>query len=290
MPEIKDFKGRQPVTWCPGCGDYGVLNALKFAFVSLGLEPHQALMVTGIGCGSKTHQYMKVNGMHTLHGRDMAFATGAKLANHELVVMTVSGDGNTYGIGLSHFLNAARRNINVTQIVQNNQIYGLTKGQYSPTSDQGTISSTSPAPAGSLELAVEPLALALIAGATFIARGFAKDPRYLGQIIAKGIQHRGYGLIDVLQPCVTFNRVNTYDWYSERVYKVEEQAGYDPTDKAKALELAQQWGERIPIGILYQVEKPTYDEQVSALAAGPLVKQGIERDRAALEAIKQEFV
>jgi len=288
MSEINEFKGRQQVTWCPGCGDYGIMNALKMAFVSLGLAPHQVLMVTGIGCGSKTHQYLKVNGMHTLHGRDMAFASGARLANHDLVVMTVSGDGNTYGIGLSHFLNAARRNINITQVVQNNQIYGLTKGQYSPTSDQGTVTKTSPA--GSLELPVEPLALALVAGATFVARGFAKDPRYLAQIIARGIQHRGYALIDVLQPCVSFNRVNTYDWYSQRVYKVEEQAGYDPTNFDAALQLARQWGDRIPIGVLYQVQRPTYEDRTAVLAAGSLVKQGVRRERAALEAIKQEFI
>jgi 2-oxoglutarate ferredoxin oxidoreductase subunit beta len=290
MPELKDLKGRHAVTWCPGCGDHGIMNALKMAFVTLGLEPHQALMVSGIGCGSKMPQYLKVNGMHTLHGRDMAFASGARLANHDLTVLTVSGDGNTYGIGLSHFLNAARRNIHITQIVQNNQIYGLTKGQYSPTSDPGTISKTSPAPAGSLEIAVEPLALALIAGATFVARGFAKDPRYLADLIVKGIRHRGYALIDILQPCVSFNKVNTYEWYSERVYKVEEQAGYDPADRSKALDLAQEWGARIPIGVLYQVEKPTYEARVPALAAGALVSQPLRHERAALEAIKQEFV
>lgn len=290
MPEMKDLKGPQQITWCPGCGDHGVLNALKMAFVRLGLEPHQALMVTGIGCGSKMPQYMKVNGMHTLHGRDMAFATGVRLANHDLVVMTVSGDGNTYGIGLSHMLNAARRNINITQIVQNNQVYGLTKGQYSPTSDAGTISKTSPPP-GSLEWPIQPLALALAAGATFVARGFAKDPRHLSDLIVKGIQHRGYALIDVLQPCVTFNRVNTYEWYSERVYKVEEQpGGYDPTNKAAAMEKALEWGDRIPIGVIYQVQRPTYEDGTPALQAGSLVRQGVYRDRAALEAIKREFL
>lgn len=290
MPEMKDLKGRQEITWCPGCGDHGVLNALKMAFVQLGLEPNQALMVSGIGCGSKTPQYMKVNGMHTLHGRDMAFATGARLANHDLVVMTVSGDGNTYGIGLSHFLNAARRNINIAQIVQNNQVYGLTKGQYSPTSEAGTVSKTSPAPAGALELPVQPLALALAAGATFVARGFVKDTRYLAGLFVKAIQHKGYALVDVLQPCVTFNRVNTYDWYSQRVYKVEEEAGHAPSDWTYAMGKAHEWGDRIPLGILYQVEKPTYEEGVPALKAGALIKQPLAPDRELLEGLKEAYL
>lgn len=291
MPSMKDLQGRDRPTWCPGCGDHGVLNAVKLAMVNYNIEPHQLLIVTGIGCGSKLPQYMWVNGLHTLHGRDIPIATGAKLANHKLYVMTVSGDGNTYGMGLSHLLHAARRNINITSVVQNNQVYGLTKGQYSPTSEPGTVTKTSPPPAGAIEQPVRPLALALIAGATFVARGFAKDPRYLADLIGKALLHRGYALIDVLQPCVTFNRVNTYDWYSERVYKVEEQpGGYDPTDFAAALEKAQEWGDRIPIGILYQVERPTYEDRLPAIREQSLVELGVHRDMAELERIKQEFM
>lgn len=291
MPSMKDLQGRDKPTWCPGCGDHGVMNAVKMAMVTYNIEPHELLIVTGIGCGSKIHQYMKVNGMHTLHGRDIPIATGAKLANHKLHVMTVSGDGNTYSMGLSHLLHAARRNIDIASVVQNNQVYGLTKGQYSPTSEPGTVSNTSPPPTGALEQPVRPLALALVAGATFIARGFAKDPRYLADIIGQAILHRGYALIDVLQPCVSFNRVNTYDWYSERVYKVEEQpGGYDPTDFHAALEKAQEWGDHIPLGIFYQVERPTYDEQVPALQAGALVDQPIARTCEELERIRQSFI
>jgi 2-oxoglutarate/2-oxoacid ferredoxin oxidoreductase subunit beta len=293
MPSLsmKDLQGRDAPTWCPGCGDHGVLSAMKLAMIALDLHPHQLLIVTGIGCGSKLPSYLKVNGFHTLHGRDIAFATGAQLSRSDMPILTVSGDGNTYGMGLSHLLHAARRNVNLTSIVQNNQVYGLTKGQYSPTTAPGTVSKTSPAPAGAIEQPVQPLALALVAGATFIARGFAKDPRHLSELIVKAIQHRGYALIDVLQPCVTFNRVNTYDWHSERVYKVEEQeGGYDPGDKAAALEKTMEWGDRIPLGILYQVEQPTYDDQVPALKAGSLVAQGVHHDRANLERIKQEFI
>ena len=267
------------------------MNALKLAFVEMDLEPHQALMVTGIGHGSKTPQYMKVSAMHTLHGRDYAFATGAKLANHDLVVMTVSGDGNTFSEGMTHWIHTCRRNLNMVSIVQNNQVYGLTKGQYSPTSDLGYITKTSPPPAGTIEQPIQPLALAISAGATFVARGFAKDPRYLAELIIKAVNHRGYGFIDVLQPCVVFNRVNTYDWYSDRAYKVEEQeSGYDFTDKMAAMEKAFEWGDRIPLGVIYQVERPTYDDQEPALRAGTLVSQGVHRDRADLEKIKQEFI
>ena len=194
-------------------------------------------------------------------------ATGAKLANPDLNVIVVNGDGDSYGIGGNHFVHTCRRNPNITQIVENNQIYGLTKGQYSPTSDAGFITTTSPD--GAIEMAFNPAAIALAAGATFIARSFSGDPKHMAGVIAQGVRHRGYALIDVLQPCVTFNRVNTYAWYRERVYHLEEEEGYDPSDRTAAWEKAQEWGERIPLGVIYQVEGvPTYEDQVKALEGG----------------------
>ena len=269
--DAKLFDATTEVTWCAGCGDFAILRALKLALAELGIEPYQALVVSGIGCGSKLPDYMHVNAYLTNHGRPVPVATAAKLANPDLHVIVTSGDGDSYGIGGNHFVQSCRRNPNITQIVENNQIYGLTKGQYSPTSEKGFITTTSPD--GAIELAFNPMAIALAAGATFIARGFAGEPKHLAELIAQGIQHRGYALIDVLQPCVTFNRVNTYSWYRQRVYHLEEE-GYDPSDRDAAWEKAHEWEERIPLGVLYRMEgQPTYEDQVKALAGGSPVSR-----------------
>lgn len=272
MVEVKDYQSPVRPTWCKGCGDYGIWNSLKSALAELDLAPHEVLMVSGIGCGSKTPDYTHVNGLHTLHGRSLPPATGARLANHEMKVICVHGDGDSYGMGLGHMMHAARRNIDIVDVVQNNRVYGLTKGQYSPTSPAGFVSKTSPG--GAIDRPVNPWALALAAGATFIGRGFSVDLKHLIEILKKAIQHRGYALVDVLQPCVTFNRAYAYNYYQPRVYKVEEEPGYDPADRAAAWERAHEWGDRIPIGILYQAEGvPSYEDQVAVLRAGPLVKQ-----------------
>lgn len=269
--DAKLFDATTEVTWCAGCGDFAILRALKLALAELGIEPYQALVVSGIGCGSKLPDYMHVNAYLTNHGRPIPVATAAKLANPDLHVIATSGDGDSYGIGGNHFVQSCRRNPNITQIVENNQIYGLTKGQYSPTSEKGFITTTSPD--GAIELAFNPMAIALAAGATFIARGFAGEPKHLAELIAQGIQHRGYALIDVLQPCVTFNRVNTYSWYRQRVYHLEDE-GYDPSDRDAAWEKAHEWEERIPLGVLYRMEgQPTYEDQVKALAGGSPVSR-----------------
>jgi 2-oxoglutarate ferredoxin oxidoreductase subunit beta len=290
MVEAKDYKSPVRPTWCEGCGDYGIWNALKFALAELDLAPHQVLMVSGIGCGSKTPDYTTVNGLHTLHGRSLPPATGAKLANHEMKVICVHGDGDGYGMGLGHMMHAARRNIDIADVVQNNRVYGLTKGQYSPTSPAGFISKTSPD--GAIDRPVNPWALALAAGATFIGRAFPADFRHLVEVLRKAIQHRGYALVDVLQPCVTFNRGYAYTYYQPRVYKLDEEPGYDPTDRGAAWERAHEWGERIPIGVLYQAEGvPTYEDQVSVLQAGPLVKQGFrEWTEDDYESLRSEFI
>jgi 2-oxoglutarate ferredoxin oxidoreductase subunit beta len=286
----KDFEGRERPTWCPGCGNFGILNAIKMALAEHDIAPHEILIVTGIGCGSKLPHYMKVNGFHTLHGRPVAVATGARLANHGLRIMVVHGDGDGYGEGLSHFLNAARRNINIVDLVQDNRVYGLTRGQYSPTSERGKRTPTTPE--GSIDGPVQPLAMAVSAGATFVSRGYSGELKHLAWIIGEALEHPGYALVDVLQPCVTWNRAYAYDYYNERVYKLEDEPGYDPTDRTAAWEKAYEWGERIPIGIFYRGEPlSTYEEQVSALKAGPLVKQPLEKLRPEqIEALRAEVI
>jgi len=284
-----DFKISEKPTWCPGCGNYGIVNALTKALVEHGIAPHEAIVVTGIGCGSKLPQYMRINGMHTLHGRPAPVAQGAKLANHRMRVILVHGDGDGYGEGLGHFAHAIRRNPGITELVQNNKIYGLTKGQFSPTSEQGKRTSTSPQ--GTVERVVQPLALAITHGATFVARGYPGKLSHLVWLIGEALEHPGYALVDILQPCVTFNKSRAYDYYNERVYKLEDEEGYDPTDRTAAWERAQEWGDRIPIGIFYRGEPvPTYEAQEPALQAGPLVEQPLGKlGQAQIAALLQEL-
>ena len=271
----QDFASPEEPTWCKGCGNYGILNGIKMALAEQNIAPHQIFMVTGIGCGSKLPHYMKINGFHGLHGRPLPVATGARLANHGLKIVTVHGDGDGYGMGLGHFGHAARRNIGIVDIVQNNRIYGLTRGQYSPTSDRGMRTPTSPE--GAIDGPVPPLALAITMGATFVARGYAGELRHLIWLFGQALQHKGYALVDVLQPCVTFNRPSAYDFYNPRVYKLEE-TDHDVTDKTAAWVRALEWGDRIPIGIFYrETGMPTYEEQVPALQAGPLVKHPLQK-------------
>jgi 2-oxoglutarate ferredoxin oxidoreductase subunit beta len=273
----KDFDSPVPPTWCRGCGNYGILNALKMALAEANLAPHQVVVFTGIGCGSKLPHYAKINGFHTLHGRSLAVATGARLANHGIKIMTVHGDGDGYGMGLSHFVHAVRRNIGFVDIVQNNRVYGLTKGQYSPTSEPGMVTPTSPE--GAIDRPVPPLGLAIAAGGTFVARGYPGKLPHLVWLIGQALQHPGYALVDVLQPCVSFNRASAYDFYNPRVYELEE-AGHDASDRTAAWERAYEWGDRIPIGIFYREEGvPSYEEQVPALKAGPLVQQPLQKLR-----------
>ncbi len=293
MVTKRDFGSPERPTWCKGCGNYGILNAIKMALAEQNIAPHELVIFTGIGCGSKLPHYMKVNGFHTIHGRALAVATGARLANHGLKIMTVHGDGDGYGMGLGHWLHAVRRNINLVDIVQDNRVYGLTKGQYSPTSEPGMRTPTSPE--GAIDRPVQPLALAIAAGATFVARGYPGELSHLAWIIGEALQHPGYALVDVLQPCVTFNRASAYDFYNERVYKLEDledEEGYDPQDRTAAWVKAQEWGERIPIGIVYRGEPiPTYEEQVPALKAGPLVQQPLGELRAEqIEALRAELI
>jgi 2-oxoglutarate/2-oxoacid ferredoxin oxidoreductase subunit beta len=289
MSDLKEFNIEEKPTWCAGCGDFGILASIKNALVAQDLHPWDVQLVSGIGCGSKLPYYMKANGYDSLHGRALPVATGIKMSNHDLKVLVISGDGDGYGIGGNHFMHTMRRNPDLTHIVENNQVYGLTKGQYSPTSGKGYIGSTSPE--GAIEVQINPTALAMAAGASFIARSFSMDPKHLTQMIVKGMQHKGYSLIDILQPCVTYNKINTGAWYKERAYKLEEEAGYDPTNYEAAFQKSLEWGDRIPIGVIYEdTNRPTYEEQVSQLKEGPLYRQPVKRDRELLESIKQEFM
>jgi 2-oxoglutarate ferredoxin oxidoreductase subunit beta len=285
-----DFQGEERPTWCTGCGNHAILNAIKMALAEHDIAPHEIFIVTGIGCGSKLPHYMKVTGLHTLHGRALPVATGARLANHGLRVMTVHGDGDGYGMGLGHMLHTVRRNVNIVDVVQDNRIYGLTKGQYSPTSEPGKRTPTSPS--GSIDRPVEPLAMAITMGATFVARGYSNELQHLAWLIGEALEHPGYALVDVLQPCVSFNRSYAYDFYNERVYKLEDEPEYDATDRTAAWEKAFEWGDRIPIGIFYRgAPVPTYEEQVPALAAGPLVHQPLGKlQQTQIEALKAEIM
>jgi 2-oxoglutarate ferredoxin oxidoreductase subunit beta len=271
MVSRRDYASPIRPTWCIGCGNFGTWNALKSALAEVGLSPHEVLIVSGIGCGSKLPDYTQANGFNTIHGRPLAVATGAQLANHSLKIICTHGDGDSFGLGMGHLIHACRRNIALVDIIQDNQVYGLTKGQYSPTSDRGYVTPTSPG--GAIERRANPILLALSAGATFVARGFARDLKHLTWLMAQALQHRGYAMVDVMQPCVTYNRKNTYDWYDERAYKLQE-AGHDTSDYWNALEVAQQWGERIPVGIFFQREDVmAYHEELAVLEAGPLAHQ-----------------
>jgi 2-oxoglutarate ferredoxin oxidoreductase subunit beta len=282
---VKDLEADVHPDWCPGCGDFGVLKSLKEAIVELGIAPHEVLVVSGIGCSSNLPGFIRTNGVHSLHGRALPVASGAALANHALHVVVVGGDGDGYGIGIAHFIHAMRRNLNLTYLVMDNEIYGLTTGQASPTTTEGH--KTKSTPRGNVERPVAPLALALASGATYVARGFSGDQKQLTRLTAGAMAHRGFALVDVFSPCVTFNKLNTYPWFRERVYKLEDE-GHDPGDFMGAMQKAIEFGERIPIGLLYEVDRPTYEDTEPVLARGPLVDQPLGLDRATLDSILAE--
>ena len=268
-PTAKDFQGDVRPDWCPGCGDYGVLSSLQSAYAKLGKGNHEHLTVSGIGCSSNLPGYIRTYGMHTLHGRSLAVATGAKLANHEMNVVVTGGDGDGYGIGGNHFVHTMRKNIDLLYIVMDNQIYGLTIGQASPTSlmDMKTKST----PFGNIEAPLNPIAMAIVTGATYVARGFSGNPRQLTDLIYNGMQHKGFALIDVFSPCITFNKDNTSAFFKQRVLELED---HDPSDKAAALEEAVKWGDEIPIGLFYQdTTRPALDEMEPVLENGPMAHQ-----------------
>jgi 2-oxoglutarate ferredoxin oxidoreductase subunit beta len=274
MMTLEDFESNDPIAWCPGCGNFSILKALKQAFVELDKKPCDIVIVSGIGQAPKTPHYLRCNTFNGLHGRTLPVATGIKLANHELTVLAEGGDGDGYAEGGNHFLHAMRRNIDITYLVHNNQVYGLTKGQTSPTSGLGFVTKT--APLGTISPQLNPILLAIASDCSFVARGFAGEIEHLTGLIKDAILHKGFAFIDILQPCVSFNRVNTFKWYSDRVSPVDDGPEYDSSDRMAAFTKAQEWGKRIPIGIIYRKERPTLDEQQSATAKVCLVKQNID--------------
>lgn len=278
-----DYKSDVQSDWCPGCGDFGILNAITMALADMQLPPWEVLLFSGVGCSSKTPHFVKTYGVHTLHGRVVPFALGAKLANPKLNVIAVGGDGDGYGIGAGHFMHAGRRNVDLAYIVFDNEVYGLTKGQASPTLGRGQKPKSLPLP--NLNEGVNPIALALSAGYTFIARSYAFDLPHLKATIRQAVEHQGMALVDVLQPCPTYNDLHNREWFSQmvetpqgpkpRTYKLEE-AGYDgrvqhPDDAKEvdakrqgAFEMAHRKGERVPLGVFYQIQLPTFEERLAA--------------------------
>jgi 2-oxoglutarate ferredoxin oxidoreductase subunit beta len=278
-----DYRSDVFVDWCPGCGNFGILTALQMALAELQLEPHRVVLVSGIGCSGKPPHFVRAYGVHTLHGRTLPFAQGIKMANPELEVIAMGGDGDGLGIGAGHFVNAGRRNFDLTYLIHDNGVYGLTKGQASPTLKRGLKVKAIPKP--NINEAVNPIALALASGYTFVARAYAYDTRHLKEIIKQAIQHKGLALVDVLQPCPTYNDINTKEWYAgedrkdpktgkpqPRLYKLEDK-GFDPLvhdqseefgKKAAANDKGREWGDMIPIGVFYKNELvPTFQERLS---------------------------
>lgn len=281
---IKPFDTPTTNTWCPGCGNFSILMTVKQAIAELELPREEVVAVTGIGCHGKITDYINVNGIHTIHGRVLPVATAIKIANDRLTVLGFAGDGDAFNIGIGHFPHAARRNVNMTYIIHDNLIYGLTTGQTSPTSKQGFVTKTSPR--GEWSVAINPLTQALTSHVSFVSRTFAGEPQHMKEVLKKAIKHQGFALVDVLQPCVTFNRVNTYQFYKERIYKLEEEE-HDLSNWSEAYKKAEEWGDRIPIGIFYQEERPTYEKNFPALEKGPLIDQSLERE---MDKLFEEFM
>lgn len=270
MTNIQDFSGHTP-SWCPGCGDWGIGAALKTAFVQFKLTPSSIFVVFGIGCSGNMNDFLNAYAIHSLHGRALPNAIGIKLAQHDKPVIAVVGDGDCYGEGGNHFIHACRGNHDLTVIVHDNSVYGLTTGQVAPTAQKGLKSKSTPA--GIIEVPVNPLSLAITQGATFVAQAFAGDVPHLIEMIKKGIAHRGFSLINVLQPCVTFNKVNTYQYYREKSYKLPE--SFDRSDINSALVRAQAptQSEKFPLGVIYQVKRPTFTDSLPQLAKKTLLEK-----------------
>ena len=256
--------------WCPGCGNFVILDCLRTALEQLGKEPSQVLLAAGIGQAAKTPQYLNANAFCGLHGRSLPAAVAAKIANEALTVVVSTGDGDSYGEGGNHFVHSIRRNVDITHFVHDNQVYGLTKGQASPTSGLGF---TTPVQTdGNLNEPLNPVLLAIACGAGFVARGFTGHKAQLISLMKQAIEYKGYALVDILQPCVSFNKTNTFAWYNERVYELD--GTHNAQNKSAAMQKAMEFGEKIPLGILYLEEKSTYHQKNTVLKTGtPLLDQ-----------------
>jgi len=279
MPELEDFRGQNPA-WCPGCGNLQILRVFKLAMVDLGIEPHELTIVSGIGQAGKFPHYTRCNTFNGLHGRTLPVAQAIRLANHDLRVLAVAGDGDCYGEGGNHFLAAMRRNINIKIFVHDNQVYGLTKGQASPTTAEGMVTGTQPF--GVITEPMNPVALAVAMDCSLVARGYSGNQDELRELMKTVLEHKGFALLDIFQPCVIYNKINTFKWYKEHCYPVD--PGHDPTDREAAFRLALQSGERIPTGVIYRNPRPVFEDLLPVTAnREPLVRQPFSQEELAGE-------
>jgi 2-oxoglutarate/2-oxoacid ferredoxin oxidoreductase subunit beta len=269
MATFKDFRNNVKPNWCPGCGDFSVQAAIQRAAANVGLEPENLAVISGIGCSGRISGYINSYGLHGIHGRSLPIAQGVKMANRDLTVIASGGDGDGFAIGMGHTIHSIRRNIDITYIVMDNQIYGLTKGQTSPRSAAGF--KTKSTPHGSIEQAISPMEMALTAGATFVAQSFSTDLKELTALIEAGIQHKGFSLINVFSPCVTYNKVNTYDWFKENLTKLSDIEGYDPSSREEAMNTLMKY-DGLVTGLIYQnKERKSYQELLNGYSEDPLV-------------------
>ncbi|MBB4832387.1 2-oxoglutarate ferredoxin oxidoreductase subunit beta [Staphylococcus hominis] len=288
MATFKDFRNSVKPNWCPGCGDFSVQAAIQKAAANLGLEPEEVALITGIGCSGRLSGYINSYGVHGIHGRALPLAQGVKMANKDLTVIASGGDGDGYAIGMGHTIHALRRNMNMTYIVMDNQIYGLTKGQTSPSSAVGFV--TKSTPKGNIEKNVVPLELALSSGATFVAQGFSSDIKALTKLIEDAINHDGFSFVNVFSPCVTYNKVNTYDWFKEHLTSIEDIENYDPTDKQLAMKTVLEH-ESLIKGIVYQdTTTPSYESQIEELDESALTKRDIHLSEQEFNDLTAQFV
>lgn len=288
MATFKDFRNNVKPNWCPGCGDFSVQAAIQKAAANIGLEPEEVAIITGIGCSGRLSGYVNSYGVHGIHGRSLPLAQGVKMANKDLTVIASGGDGDGYAIGMGHTVHALRRNMNMTYIVMDNQIYGLTKGQTSPSSAPGFV--TKSTPKGNIEQNVEPLELALSSGATFVAQGFSSDIKGLTKMLEDAINHDGFSFVNVFSPCVTYNKVNTYDWFKENLTSIDDIEGFDVTDKSKATQKVLEYDSLIK-GIVYQdTETPSYESQIEEMEDTPLAERDIHIDETQFNELTKQFV
>ncbi|ALN76311.1 2-oxoacid:ferredoxin oxidoreductase subunit beta [Staphylococcus agnetis] len=288
MATFKDFRNNVKPNWCPGCGDFSVQAAIQKAAANVGLEPEEVALITGIGCSGRLSGYVNSYGVHSIHGRALPLAQGVKMANKDLTVIASGGDGDGYAIGMGHTIHALRRNMNITYIVMDNQIYGLTKGQTSPSSAPGFITKTTPK--GNIEQNVAPLELALSSGATFVAQGFSNDIKGLTKMIEDAIQHDGFSFVNVFSPCVTYNKINTYDWFKVHLTSIDDIEGYDASNKQQAIQTVIEH-ESLLKGIVYQdTETPSYESQIEGLSDQPLAHQDLKLEEAQFEALTKQFI
>lgn len=287
MATVKDFRNDVRPNWCPGCGDFSVQASIQRALASMGKEPHEVAIISGIGCSGRISGYVNTYGFHGVHGRALPTAQGVKLANRNLTVIASGGDGDGFGIGLNHFMHAVRRNMDITYIVMDNQIYGLTKGQHSPTSAHGFKAKTTPS--GNIENALVPTQIALGAGIGFLGQGFSSDVNQLVSLIQQAIEYKGFALVNVFSPCVTYNKVNTYDWYREHVFNLDNLPDYDPTDRAVAMRTVIEHN-GLCTGLIYKdADKVAYEDQIPGYTSTPLSDAQLQLDKSVFEEAIKEF-